>query len=68
MKRKTLSKSLRMYISLVIAGMMLLSACGHTADVPDDDDKPDTVITEEDIRDRIEDVGKDYDGLEDDDG
>ena len=67
MKRKTLSKSLRMYISLVIAGMMLLSACGHTADVPDDDDKPDTVITEEDIRDRIEDVGKDYDGLDSDD-
>ncbi len=68
MKRKTLSKSLRSYISLVIAGMLLLSACGRTADIPDDDDKPDTVITEEDIRDRIEDVGKDYDGLEDDDG
>ena len=68
MKRKTLSKSLRSYISLVIAGMLLLSACGRTADVPDDEDKPDTVITEEDIRDRIEDVGKDYDGLEDDDG
>ncbi len=64
MKRKTLSKSLRTYISLVIAGMLLLSACGRTADIPDDEDKPDTVITEEDIRDRIEDVGKDYDGLD----
>ena len=37
MKKIRLGKGLRPYISLVIAGMLMLSACGVTADVPVDD-------------------------------
>ena len=66
MKKIRLGKGLRPYISLVIAGMLMLSACGVTADVPvDDEDEPVVQYSEEEIRDRIKDIGRDYDGLED---
>ena len=66
MKKINLGKGLKPYISLVIAGMLMLSACGSTADVPVDDmDEPVAQYTEEEIRDRIKDIGRDYDGLED---
>ena len=68
MKKIRLGKGLRPYISLVIAGMLMLSACGVTADVPvDDEDEPVVQYSEEEIRDRIKDIGRDYDGLEDSD-
>lgn len=69
MKRKTLGKGLRTYISLALAGLLLLSACGQSVDVPDDEQGPigTAGYTEEQIRDRIADIGKDYDGLADSD-
>lgn len=66
MKKIRSGKGLRPYISLVIAGMLMLSACGVTAVVPvDDEDEPVVQYSEEEIRDRIKDIGRDYDGLED---
>ena len=63
MKMNILKK--RSYISLFIAGLLMLTACGQTADIPDEVSEPAVQYTEEEIKDRIKDVGRDYDGLDD---
>ena len=62
MKRRT-GKKIKRYMSLAIAGMLMLSACGLKAEVPVDEDIPQ--YTEEEIRDRIHRIGRRYDGLDD---
>ena len=54
---------IRSYVSLFIAGLLMLTACGQTADIPDEVSEPAVQYTEEEIKDRIKDVGRDYDGL-----
>jgi Ca-activated chloride channel family protein len=56
---------IRSYVSLFIAGLLMLTACGQTADIPDEVSEPAVQYTEEEIKDRIKDVGRDYDGLDD---
>jgi len=65
MRRKTFGKSLRSGLSLAMAGMVLLSACGQTGDLPgtNGSGEPAMTYTAEEIADRIHDVGRDYDGL-----
>jgi Ca-activated chloride channel family protein len=63
MKMNILKK--RSYISLFIAGLLMLTACGQTADIPDEVSEPAVQYSEEEIKDRIKDVGRDYDGLDD---
>ena len=65
MRRIHMRKYAKSYISLFIAGLMMLTACGQVADAPEE---PEVHYTEEEIADRIRHVGKDYDGLEDNDG
>ena len=69
-KRKNIFRSVRSCSVLALAGMMMLSACGQAADTGvvtgPDSYKPE--FTKEEIDDRISDIGKDYDGLDDDKG
>ena len=65
MKKNNIRKYAKSYISLFIAGLMMLTACGQAGDVPDDPE-PVASYTDEEIADRIRHVGKDYDGLGDD--
>ena len=68
MKRKNMMNKLKVYISIAIAGMLMLSACGKTADIVDEPGTdPVSAYTDEEIRDRIREIGKDYDGLDDGD-
>ncbi len=63
MKKNIFGKGLKCYVSLALAGMLMLSACGLSSDVPVDEDIPQ--YTEEEISDRIAHVGRHYDGLDD---
>jgi Ca-activated chloride channel family protein len=61
MKKNNIGKYAKSYISLFIAGLMMLTACGQAADVPDE---PEVTYTHEEIEDRIRHVGRRYDGLD----
>ncbi len=66
MRRNIFGKYAKSYISLFIAGLMMLTACGQVADGPDADPDPTaTTYTDEEIADRIRHVGRRYDGLDD---
>ena len=66
MRKNIFGKYAKSYISLFIAGLMLLTACGQVADGPDADPEPTaTTYTDEEIADRIRHVGRRYDGLDD---
>ena len=66
MRRNIFGKYAKSYISLFIAGLMMLTACGQAADGPDADHDPTaTTYTDEEIADRIRHVGRRYDGLDD---
>lgn len=62
MKKNTIGKYAKSYISLFIAGLLMLTACGQAADEPE----PVASYSEEEIEDRIRHVGRAYDGLDDD--
>lgn len=62
MKKNTIGKYAKSYISLFIAGLLMLTACGQAADEPE----PVASYSEEEIEDRIRHVGRAYDGLGDD--
>ncbi len=62
MKKNTIGKYAKSYISLFIAGLLMLTACGQSADEPE----PVASYSEEEIEDRIRHVGRAYDGLGDD--
>ncbi len=61
MKKNIFGKYAKSYISLFIAGLMMLTACGQAADVQDE---PEVTYTHEEIEDRIRHVGRRYDGLD----
>jgi Ca-activated chloride channel family protein len=63
MKRRISGKKIKRYMSLAIAGMLMLSACGLKTEVPVDEDI--TQYSEEEIWDRIHRIGRRYDGLDD---
>lgn len=66
MRRNIFGKYAKSYISLFIAGLMMLTACGQAADGSDADPDPTaTTYTDEEIADRIRHVGRRYDGLDD---
>ena len=66
MRRNIFGKYAKSYISLFIAGLMMLTACGQVADGPDADPDPTAITyTDEEIADRIRHVGRRYDGLDD---
>ncbi|MBP5553670.1 MAG: von Willebrand factor type A domain-containing protein [Lachnospiraceae bacterium] len=62
MKRNNMRKYAKSYISLFIAGLLMLTACGRVSEVSDE---PDVTYTEEEIEDRIRHVGRRYDGIDD---
>ena len=63
MKKNIIRRYIKPYVSLVIAGMLMLTACGQVAEA---DGTPDeTSYTQEEIEDRIRHVGRRYDGLDD---
>ena len=64
MKKRYIRKYSKSYISLFIAGLMMLTACGRVAEVQE----PEITYTQEEIEDRIRHVGRHYDGLDDGDG
>ena len=61
MKKRNIGKYSKSYISLFIAGLMMLTACGRVAEVQE----PEVTYTQEEIEDRIRHVGRHYDGLDD---
>lgn len=66
MRKNIFRKYSKSYISLFIAGLMMLTACGQAADGPDAAPEPTaTTYTDEEIADRIRHVGRRYDGLDD---
>ena len=69
MKKKNIFRSAKSYLGLSLAGLMMLSACGKTADAGLADvvgpDSYTPQYDEDEIADRIHDIGRHYDGLED---
>ncbi|MCR4792902.1 MAG: von Willebrand factor type A domain-containing protein [Lachnospiraceae bacterium] len=61
MRKNISGKRIRPYISLMIAGLLMLASCGQAAA----EDEPEPSYTSEEIMDRIADIGNDYDGLDD---